>query len=57
MELTHSTEMQAEPSVQPYEAPKVVEYGDLMTMTAATVWGNQADANFPTPCRGGFHFS
>ena len=41
-----------------YIAPRVVDYGDLVELTAASQTGNQLDANFPTGTpRGDLTFS
>lgn len=33
---------------QGYEAPAVVDYGDLTSLTAGTTTGDYTDADFPT---------
>ncbi len=39
--------MDAPKAAQPYEAPKVVDYGDLQELTAACLGGTGGDHGYP----------
>lgn len=39
---------------QGYEAPKVVDYGDLRELTAACLGGSGGDAGYPGTLPGGY---
>jgi hypothetical protein len=39
---------------QGYEAPRVVDYGDLQELTAACLGGSGGDAGFPANLPGGY---
>jgi hypothetical protein len=50
-------EAQETPSIE-YEEPRVVDYGDLVELTAGTSFGNYLDADFPSGSpRGSLTFS
>jgi len=58
MQPTPAGDTSARPATDAYEAPAVVDYGDLVTLTGASVSGSTSDADFPShTARGALTFS